>query len=131
MDVVVAEILTTQGQLVVLEVGQEFLQLQEESFAGGVVVRPHMKLNVKLTSYLFHLTSDIIREQGCGWDSDGLMACGEQSPAVGAALGDVERLALFQQAEDRQIVDAALRALREAETGSRWFQVAGFRFQVT
>ena len=103
----------------VYQAGQDFLQLEEEAFAGLIVVRPHMELNVKLTSYLFHLTSDIIREQGGRGDGDGFVACGEEAPAVATALGYVERFSRLQEIQHGQVVDAASRAARKSKTGQR------------
>ena len=60
---------------------------------------------------------DLSGEQGCWWDGDGFVAGWEEAPAVGAAFGDVEGFAGLQEAEDGQVVDAALGALREAEAG--------------
>ena len=42
-EVVVAEVLAVGWQLVVLERGQNLLQLQEEALAGGVAVGEHVK----------------------------------------------------------------------------------------
>ena len=66
--------------------GQHLLQLKEETFARRVVVRKHVELNVKLTSYLFHLTSYIIGEQGGRRDGNGLMTCGQEAPTIATAL---------------------------------------------
>ena len=44
------------------------------------------------------------------------MAGGEERPAVGGAFGDVQYLALFESVQYWQIVDAALRSLRELKT---------------
>ena len=41
-EVVVAEVLAVGWQLVVLERGQNFLQLQEEALTGGVTVGEHV-----------------------------------------------------------------------------------------
>ena len=41
-EVVVAEVLAVGWQLVVLERGQNLLQLQEEALAGGVAVGEHV-----------------------------------------------------------------------------------------
>ena len=46
-EVVVAEVLAVGWQLVVLERGQDLLQLQEEALAGGVAVGEHVKRNSK------------------------------------------------------------------------------------
>ena len=42
-EVVVAEVLAVGWQLVVLERGQNLLQLQEEALAGGVAVGEHVE----------------------------------------------------------------------------------------
>ena len=42
-EVVAAEVLAVGWQLVVLERGQNLLQLQEEALTGGVAVGEHMK----------------------------------------------------------------------------------------
>ena len=55
-------------------------------------------------------------EEGGGGDGYGFVAGGEECPAVGAAFGDVEYLALFESVQYWQIVDAALRSLRELKT---------------
>ena len=53
------------------------------------------------------------RSRGYG---DGFVACGEKTPAVATALSDVEFLAILQQVEHEEVVDAALGALREAKS---------------
>ena len=45
-----------------------------------------------------------------------LMPRGKHSPTVGTPLRDVERLTLTQQLQNRQVVDGATAASREAET---------------
>ena len=68
-------------------------------------------------TWLLLLPSYIIGEQCSRGDGDGLVTGGEHGPAVGTALGDVEVLARTEQIQHGQIVDAALRACREAEAG--------------
>ena len=46
-EVVVAEVLAVGRQLVVLERGQNLLQLQEEALAGSVAVGEHVEGNSK------------------------------------------------------------------------------------
>ena len=43
LQIVLAEVLAIEGQLVVHQTGQDLLQLKEESFARRVVVRPHLE----------------------------------------------------------------------------------------
>ena len=105
--------------------GQHLLQLQEQPFARGVAIGIHVKLNGKLTSYLFHLTSYIICEQRCRGDGDSLMTSRQQTPTIATALSYEELVARLQQIQNRQIVDATLRPLRKAEAGqSPLYQVA-------
>ena len=61
-----------------------------------------------------------LRKQGGGGDGDGFVAGGEHGPAVGAAFGDVERLALLEPIQHRQVVDAAPGASREFEARQRF-----------
>ena len=42
-QVILAEVLAVRWQLVVHQIGQQFLQLQEESLAGRVAVWEHVK----------------------------------------------------------------------------------------
>ena len=42
-QVILAEVLAVRWQLVVHQIGQQFLQLQEESFAGRVAVWEHVE----------------------------------------------------------------------------------------
>ena len=58
----------------------------------------------------------VLFQKGGGGDGDGFVAGGEECPAVGGAFGDVEYLALFESVQYWQIVDAALRSLRELKT---------------
>jgi hypothetical protein len=61
---IITKVLASGRQLVVLQRGQDLLQLEEQPFARSVAIGIHVELNGKLTSYFFHLTSYIIREQG-------------------------------------------------------------------
>ena len=45
LQIVFAVILATQGQLVVLQIGQHLLQLEEEAFARLVAVGKHVKFS--------------------------------------------------------------------------------------
>lgn len=56
----------------------------------------------------------LMKGGGAG-DGYGLVACGEQTPAVGASFGNIERLAGFQEVQDGKVIDGALGALRELE----------------
>ena len=44
LQIVLAEILAPNGQLVVLQMGQDLLQLEEEAFAWFVTVGIHVKM---------------------------------------------------------------------------------------
>ena len=45
MEVEVAVVLAVRGEVVVLEVGKEFFELEEEAFAGEVAVGVHVELS--------------------------------------------------------------------------------------
>ena len=90
--------------------GQHLFQLQEQPFAGRIVVRKHMERS-PITSYISHLTSYILRQQCCRRDGDGLMACREHGPTVAATFGDEERFARLQEVQHGQVVDGALGSL--------------------
>ena len=106
-----------------LQAWQNLLQLEEESFAWGVAVGVHVKPPPRPLSRgrggkgLKELVEDGLRQEGGGGDGDGFVACGEECPAVGAALSYVEVFAWLQETEDGQIVDAASGAAGEAEAG--------------
>ena len=108
-----------------LQTGQNLFQLEEEPFAWGVAVGEHVKPHPRPLSRgrggkgLKELVEDGLREQGGRWDGDGFVACGEEGPAVGAALGDVEVFAWLQEVQDGQVVDAASGTAREAEAKNR------------
>ena len=102
-----------------LQVGQDFLQLEEESFAWGIAVGIHSPFNGQLTTDNRQQFLVFGFEEGCGGDGEGFVAGGEHGPAVGAAFGDVEVFALFEQVQDGEVVDAALGAGWEAETGEK------------
>ena len=55
-------------------------------------------------------------EEGGGGDGDGFVAGGEECPAVGGAFGDVEGLVGFEEVEDGEVVDVALRPLRKPKS---------------
>ena len=58
-----------------------------------------------------------VEQSGTG-DGDGLPARTEHGPAVGATFGDPEGFSFFQQMEDWEVVDSALTAFGEAESGA-------------
>ena len=127
-EVVVAEVLAVGWQLVVLERGQNLLQLQEEALTGGVAVGEHVEgvtgtvpavssgadYRGTVPQMLEQLHVLFSQQRGRG-DGDGLVTSREHRPAVAAALGDIERLTRSEPVQHRQIVDAALRPLRETE----------------
>ena len=45
MEVEVGVVFAVRGELVVLEVGEEFFELEEEAFAGEVAVGVHVEVN--------------------------------------------------------------------------------------
>ena len=45
MEVEVAVVLAVRGEVVVLKVGKEFFELEEEAFAGEVAVGVHVELS--------------------------------------------------------------------------------------
>ena len=115
--VVVAEVFAVRWQLVVYQIWQDFLQLKEESFAGLIVIGPHLKANREFISESLKKFQIFFIQQRCRRDGYCLMSCREHGPAVGATFGDIEFIARLQQVQDGQVVDGALRTLREAESG--------------
>ena len=104
-----------------LETGQHLLQLEEKALAGQVVVGEHGEFSGKRNEErgkLFRILS--FQERG-GGDGDGLVTGREHGPAVGAAFGDEERISRTEAVEHGQVVDTALRTLREAEAGQAAF----------
>ncbi len=111
------EVLASGRQLVVLEPREQFLELEEEAFAGCVAVGIHVPFRVEPLRH-FGEEPPVFGFQECGGgNGDRLPPRGEHRPAVGAALGDVERFALAEQAQHREIVNAALRPVREPKAG--------------
>ena len=55
----------------------------------------------------------VLFQKGGGGDGDGFVAGGEECPAVGGALGDVECFSFFKLVQYWQIIDATLRSLWE------------------
>ena len=107
-------------------------ELQVELFTRNVLVGVDMQWSSKfhVPSFKYLLQFALMKGGGTG-DGNGLVACGEQRPAVGTAFGNVERFSWFQMLQNLQIVDVAFGTLGETETRSLWFQVQSSRFQVT
>jgi hypothetical protein len=115
-NVVFREVLAPCWQLVMLYGGQQVLQLSEERFAGEVLVGVHSERGgFVLSKRLKHLGIPGLEERGARY-GNGLVSGREHGPTVGASLGDVERFALAEHLQDRQVVDVALGAGGEAES---------------
>ena len=94
----------------------------------GIDVQRSSKFHVPSFKYLLQFA--LMKGGGTG-DGNGFVACREETPAVGTAFGNVERLSWFQMLQNLQIVDVAFGAFGETETRSLWFQVQSSMFQVT
>ena len=88
--------------------GQHLPQLQEQSFAGHVVVGPHLEPSSKFLTQSFKQFLILPTEKRGRRDGYRLVTCREHSPAVGAPLGDEERLAGSEQVQHGPVLDAAL-----------------------
>ena len=83
-------------------------ELQVKFLTGDVLVRVDVQRSSKfhVPSFKYLLQLALMKGGGAG-DGNGLMACGEEAPAVGTAFGNVEWLSGFQMLQDLQIVDVA------------------------
>lgn len=132
LEVEVGVVFAGGWEVVVGEVGEEALELEEEAFAWEVAVGVHVELSGEAGGEGQEGVEGAWFEEGGGGDGDGFVSCGEECPAVGGAFGDVEGVAFVEAVEDGEVVDGAAGAGGEAEARlRRWFQDAGFRFQVT
>ena len=97
-----------------LQIGQPTLQLKEEPLTRLVVVGKHMQSGVgrQMSGDGGHV---VILHQRGRRNGYRLAPRREHSPAVGAALGDVEVVVGAEQSKDGQVVDGATAALRETE----------------
>ena len=62
-EIILAEVLATGWQLVVLQRGQQLFQLQEQPFARLVAVGIHVEVGFKLQVAGFKLVSHFLRQQ--------------------------------------------------------------------
>ena len=107
-------------------------ELKVEFLAWDVLVGINMQRSSKfhVPSFKYLLQLALMKGGGTG-NGNGLVACRQETPAVGTAFGNVERLSGFQMLQNLQIVDVAFGAFGETKAGSLWFQVQSSRFQVT
>ena len=97
-----------------MQVGQPTLQLKEEPLTRLVVVGKHVQSGVRR-----QMSGDgghvLVLHQRGRRNGYRLAPRREHSPAVGAALGDVEVVVGAEPSKDGQVVDGATAALRETE----------------
>lgn len=113
--VVVGKVFAGGRQLVVHQVGERLAELHEEPLSGCVAVGVHVEGGLPLGCQVPEQLGVGPAEQGGRWYGYGLVPCREHGPAVGAALGDVERLALLEHGRYGQVVDGASCAVRKPE----------------
>ena len=111
------KILTPQRQLVVLQVGQQLLQLHEESLTRFVAIGIHVEWSIQVIGKRCEPVHIPLVEQRGRRYGYCLVTRREHRPAVAAPLGDVERFAGFEHLQHGQVVDGALGSVGEAEAG--------------
>ena len=84
--------------------GELQVELLARDILVGVDVQRSSKFHVPSFKYLLQLA--LMKGGGTG-DGNGLVACGKETPTVGTAFGNVERLSGFQMLQNLQIVDVA------------------------
>ena len=82
-------------------------ELQVEFLTRDVLVGINVQAGLQFTQTLEDLESLALMKGGGTGDGNGLVACGQETPAVGTAFGNVERLSGFQMLQNLQIVDVA------------------------
>ena len=82
-------------------------ELKVEFLTGDVLIRVDMQASPQFTQTLEDLEGLALMKGGGTGDGNGLVACGQEAPAVGTAFGNVERLSGFQMLQNLQIVDVA------------------------
>ena len=83
-------------------------ELQVEFLARDVLIRINVQRSSKFHVPSFkHLLQFALMKGGGTGNGNGLVACGQETPAVGTAFGNVERFSGFQMLQNLQIVDVA------------------------
>ena len=82
-------------------------ELQVELLARYILIWVNMKAGMQFTQTLEDLERLALMKGGGTGDGNGLVACRQETPAVGTAFGNVERFAGFQMLQNLQIVDVA------------------------
>ena len=82
-------------------------ELQVELLAWYILIRINVQAGLQFTQTLEYLESLALMKGGGTGDGNGLVACRQETPAVGTAFGNVERLSGFQMLQNLQIVDVA------------------------
>lgn len=79
-----------------------------ELLARNILIRIDMQWSSKfhVPSFKYLLQLALMKGGGTG-DGNGLVACGQETPAIRTAFGNVERLSWFQMLQNLQIVDVA------------------------
>ena len=83
-------------------------ELQVELLTRDVLIRINMQASLQFAQTLEDLERLALMKGGGTGDGNGLVACREETPAVGTAFGNVERFSWFQMLQDLQTVDVAL-----------------------
>ena len=83
-------------------------ELQVEFLARYILIRVDVQRSSKFHVPSFkYLLQFALMKGGSTGDGNGLVACGQETPAVGTAFGNVERLSWLQMLQNLQIVDVA------------------------
>ena len=82
-------------------------ELQVEFLTRNILIRVNVQAGVQFTQTLEDFEGLALMKGGGTGDGNGLVACGQEAPAVGTAFGNVERLSWFQVLQNLQIVDVA------------------------
>ena len=82
-------------------------ELQVEFLTRNILVGINVQASLQFTQTLKDLERLALMKGGGTGNGYGLVACGQETPAVGTAFGNVERLTGSQMLQNLQIVDVA------------------------
>ena len=105
------------------QMGENLPELQEELFAGRILIRKHVEFHLILTLDISQQLLILGFEKRGRRNGYRLMSGRKHRPAVAASLRDEKLLARFQSPYHRQVVDGASGAIGKPEAGSHRFRL--------
>ena len=122
-QIILAEILASWGQLVMNQMGENLPELQEEAFAGRILIRKHVEFHLILPLDISQQLLILGFEKRGRRNGYRLMSGRKHRPAVAASLRDEKPLARLQHLHHGKIIDAASGTIGKAESGSHRFRL--------